>query len=132
MSETTAATEPRAMKARMVITGRSVVLFVVKIDEPGGAEWRDPTLPEQVARQMSRGPRISQSIVDGLSKSRGWGITNISTLNSFYHFNIRRCMSYLETDHHTLFAAYFSSNFQCSFATRCIRCHRLLAIHMFT
>ena len=40
----------------------------------------DPALPDQVARQMSRGPRISQSMVDGLSKSRGWGITNISTL----------------------------------------------------
>lgn len=45
-----AASEPRAIKARMVITGRNFVLFVVKITEPGGVEWRDPTLPEPIGR----------------------------------------------------------------------------------
>jgi hypothetical protein len=45
-----AASEPRAMTARMLVTGRNYVLFVVKIAEPGGAEWRDPTLPEPIGR----------------------------------------------------------------------------------
>lgn len=44
-----AAIEPRAMTARLLITGRNFVLFVVKI-ERGGAEWRDPTLPEPIGR----------------------------------------------------------------------------------
>lgn len=44
------ASEPRAMTARIVVTGRNFVLFVVKINEPGGVEWRDPTLPEPVGR----------------------------------------------------------------------------------
>lgn len=45
-----AAGEPRAMSARMIITGRNFVLFVVKIAEPSGVEWRDPTLPEPIGR----------------------------------------------------------------------------------
>lgn len=45
-----AATAPRAIKGRMVITDRNFVLFVVKILEPGGAEWTDPTLPEAVGK----------------------------------------------------------------------------------
>lgn len=45
-----AAIEPRAMTARMLATGRNFVLFVVKITEPGGTEWRDPTLPEPIGR----------------------------------------------------------------------------------
>ncbi len=45
-----AASEPRAMTARMLVTGRNFVLFVVKITERDGAEWRDPTLPEPIGR----------------------------------------------------------------------------------
>lgn len=45
-----AADEPRAMSARMVVTDRKLVLFVVKITEPSGAEWRDPMLPEPIGR----------------------------------------------------------------------------------
>lgn len=45
-----AAGEPRTMTARMFVTGRNCVLFVVKITEPSGVEWRDPTLPEPIGK----------------------------------------------------------------------------------
>ena len=43
------------------------------------AMFEDPKLQNQIANQLAGGPRISQSSVDGVSRSRGYGITNIST-----------------------------------------------------
>ena len=37
-----------------------------------------PILEQQLANQNELGPRISQSTVDGLSRTRSWGVTNIT------------------------------------------------------
>ncbi|QZP09203.1 TonB-dependent receptor [Caenibius sp. WL] len=54
----------------------------------------NPALPNQVANQIKYGPRISQSIVDGLSKSRGWGITNISTFEISDNLTLKNIFGY--------------------------------------
>lgn len=47
----------------------------------GFSFFPDPIMPNQLNNQIQGGPRISQSAVDGLSKSRGWGLTNITTVD---------------------------------------------------
>ena len=54
----------------------------------------NPALPNQVANQINGGPRISQSIVDGISKARGWGITNISTFEISDNLTLKNIFGY--------------------------------------
>lgn len=54
----------------------------------------DPALPNQMANQIAGGPRISQSAVDGISKSRGWGITNISTFHISDDMTLKNIFGY--------------------------------------
>lgn len=45
--------EPRAIKVRFSVTARTIVAFVVKAFDAQGVEWRDPTLPEPMAKWAS-------------------------------------------------------------------------------
>jgi len=58
------------------------------------ALFPDPALPNQVANQIAGGPRISQSAVDGISKSRSWGITNISSLHISDNMTLKNIFGY--------------------------------------
>lgn len=60
----------------------------------GFALFPDPILPNQLANQIAGGPRIAQSTVDGLSKARGWGITNITTLNLGENLTLKNIFGY--------------------------------------
>jgi len=40
----------------------------------------DPVLQNQLANQLAMGPRISQSLVDGLNFTKAWSVTNITTV----------------------------------------------------
>lgn len=54
----------------------------------------DPILQNQLANQAAGGPRIAQSAVDGLSRSRSWGITNITTLNLSDDLTVKNIFGY--------------------------------------
>lgn len=54
----------------------------------------DPILPNQLANQNRLGPRIAQSAVDGLSKTRSWGITNVTTLNLADDLTVKNIFGY--------------------------------------
>ncbi len=58
------------------------------------ALFPDPALPNQVAKQIEGGPRIAQSAVDGVARSRGWGITNISTLEISDNLTLKNIFGY--------------------------------------
>lgn len=60
----------------------------------GFAFFPDPLLLDQLANQEKFGPRISQSGVDGLSKTKAWGITNITTLNVSDDISIKNVFGY--------------------------------------
>lgn len=53
-----------------------------------------PGMATQLANQQNLGPRISQSSVDGLSKSRSWGISNISTLDISDNLTLKNIFGY--------------------------------------
>ena len=54
----------------------------------------DPLLPNQLANQNNLGPRISQSAVDGLSRARSWGVTNITTFNLSDDLTLKNIFGY--------------------------------------
>ncbi len=54
----------------------------------------DPILQNAVAAQQQNGPRYAQTDVDGVSKSRGWGITNISTLHISDNLTLKNIFGY--------------------------------------
>jgi len=58
------------------------------------ALFPDPALPNQVANQIKGGPRTAQSGVDGVARSRGWGITNISTLGISDNLTLKNIFGY--------------------------------------
>lgn len=58
------------------------------------AYYPDPILPNQLANQIAGGPRISQSSVDGLSRVRSWGITNISTFKLSDDLTLKNIFGY--------------------------------------
>src|SRR5690606_19451073 len=58
------------------------------------ALFPDPALPNQVANQIKGGPRTAQSGVDGVARSRGWGITNISTLEISDNLTLKNIFGY--------------------------------------
>ncbi|WP_010127814.1 TonB-dependent receptor [Sphingomonas sp. KC8] len=54
----------------------------------------DPLLPNQLANQNNLGPRISQSAVDGLSRARSWGVTNVTTFNLSDDLTLKNIFGY--------------------------------------
>lgn len=58
------------------------------------AYYPDPILPNQLANQVAGGPRITQSSVDGLSRVRSWGITNVTTFEVSDNLTLKNVFGY--------------------------------------
>ena len=54
----------------------------------------DPILQNQVATQNRLGPRIAQSSVDGVSLTRSWGITNVTSYTLSDNLTIKNIFGY--------------------------------------